>query len=308
MSHVYIGIDGGGTKTTVLAVDESGSILGKSVGECTNYHSVGEEITGKILQQLIETVSNTFDSQTEISACFGLSGLNTERDRKIYGGLIEKSLTAFADADITLINDVRLVIAAGTAKDWGIAVIAGTGSHVYGIDKNAMEYHCGGFDWLVSDEGSAFEMGIKIIRAVLWERDGRGPKTYLSSLLFNHLKCTSTQELIDWVYGSAFTKVRFANLSLLIDDALNSNDAVAMRIITETQTNLGNMVAAIVRDDAWQKEPFEIVLSGGVFKIGQRLTEPLTETLKAVAPIATVKVLDKEPVWGAVRLAREKHV
>jgi N-acetylglucosamine kinase len=39
--HIVLGIDGGGTSTTCLIVDEKGNVLGRGAGGPSNFHAVG---------------------------------------------------------------------------------------------------------------------------------------------------------------------------------------------------------------------------------------------------------------------------
>jgi glucosamine kinase len=38
---ILVGVDGGGTKTHALALNEHGEILGKGLGGQSNYHQIG---------------------------------------------------------------------------------------------------------------------------------------------------------------------------------------------------------------------------------------------------------------------------
>ena len=57
----YLGIDGGGTRTTAAVSDESGNIIAKAVGKTINFYAVGMEASRKNLAEIIGKLP-TFDN------------------------------------------------------------------------------------------------------------------------------------------------------------------------------------------------------------------------------------------------------
>jgi N-acetylglucosamine kinase-like BadF-type ATPase len=51
-AHVFLGVDGGGTKTIVSVLAPDRQVLGRGVGGCTNQNSVGKEAAFANLKQV----------------------------------------------------------------------------------------------------------------------------------------------------------------------------------------------------------------------------------------------------------------
>ena len=52
----YLGIDGGGTRTTAAVSDENGNVLFKAVGKSINFYSVGMEKARENLENVINDI------------------------------------------------------------------------------------------------------------------------------------------------------------------------------------------------------------------------------------------------------------
>ena len=50
---IYLGVDGGGTRTTAVAADENGKILLKAVGKTINFYSVGMKTAKENFKNLV---------------------------------------------------------------------------------------------------------------------------------------------------------------------------------------------------------------------------------------------------------------
>ena len=68
----FLGIDGGGSKTTAVVFNKKGEFLCKACGESINYYSVGIENARQAMKDIINSLSiKSFDC-----AVIGMSALN----------------------------------------------------------------------------------------------------------------------------------------------------------------------------------------------------------------------------------------
>ncbi len=80
-------------------------------------------------------------------------------------------------------------------------------------------------------------------------------------------------------------------------------DAVALELVRWAGMELGELACAVIRQMGFEGESFEVVLTGGMFNAGDRLIQPLRETILAKAPGARLVRLKFPPVVGACVLA-----
>jgi len=306
-TNFLLGVDGGGTRTVALIADEQGRLVGRGETDGSSYKSVGIEKSRRELEQAVDKALQKVEQHiTRFSdVCFGMAGCDTRRDFETYKKIIQKSKVALfiKKTKLLICNDTHIALAAGTDKDYGIVIVAGTGSNCYGRNPQGEESSCGGMDWLLSDEGSAFDLGVKALKAVLWEYDGRGEATLLTPIILKNLGKKDILELVDWVYQPPFEKKRLASLALSVDVAFSQKDKVANKIVSESAESLVLMGKTVIKRLGLAGKEFDFILSGGMFKLGEDFINQITSSLKNAAPFAHFIVLKKEPAWGALRLA-----
>ncbi|HVL15649.1 MAG TPA: BadF/BadG/BcrA/BcrD ATPase family protein, partial [Gemmata sp.] len=175
-SSLVLGIDGGATSTTALLADAAtGRVLGRGHGGPSNIQAVGEEAA---LRQLDVAVGAAFDAaglpfSTVAAAALGLAGIDVDGADVIRAWSDRVELTP----RISVANDATLLFAAGTPEGWGLAMVAGTGSIAFTLDRDGNEARAGGWGYLMGDEGSAFRLGLLGLRAACRAADNIGPPT-----------------------------------------------------------------------------------------------------------------------------------
>ena len=88
----YLGIDGGGTRTTAVVCKDDGAILCKVVGKTINFYSVGMETARKNLSEIMTDIHKNIGEVTFKSAFVGCSALDNRADEEtvnaLCGGII----------------------------------------------------------------------------------------------------------------------------------------------------------------------------------------------------------------------------
>lgn len=300
MNKFILGIDAGATKTKARIVDKSGKILGEGMGGPGN---ISEQSNQSFKSNILEAVK---EAQGQVntnvykftSVCFGGAGIDT----KEAGDKAKKLLQEIIVADNLLaVNDTQLVLPACSDKNYGIAVIAGTGSNFYGRNKKGNEVYVGGLGSLLADEGSGYWLGREALRAVVASYDGRGPATVLANLILKKFSIKNVRGLVDVVYSDDFTKTSVADISILVDEAYKKKDKVAEKIFEQAVSDIILSVNTLTKKLGMQGEEFDIVAVGGVF----RSHFPFKNNIQAglIAKKAKFVICNKEPVEGAIKLA-----
>ena len=91
----------------------------------------------------------------------------------------------------------------------GVAVIAGTGSNVFGVGPEG-PWRAGGWGHLLGDEGGAIWLGVQSIKAALRQREASGPPTALTAALVEFFEVPSVEALASLVYSKPLTKSEIA--------------------------------------------------------------------------------------------------
>ena len=294
----FIGIDGGGTKTVGLLADQAGRILAKAESGGSNYHAVGEEQTKRVLADVTSQLIADADTALESCACcLGLAGVASPVDRTVIGRICDE---IGLPENRILTHDARIALVGGAEELSGVIIIAGTGSIVYGTDTAGREAEAGGWGHLLGDEGSGYDIARRAFQAVARAADGRGVPTRLSSLMLNALGFSHPRVLIPWIHSVSKDKV--AQLASAVFDAANANDPIAQKILDETADELA-LAARVVIGKLGFSQPFNLVLSGGIFTHQPTFVASLRSRLQGLALDVRVCLPKHEPAYGAVLLA-----
>jgi N-acetylglucosamine kinase-like BadF-type ATPase len=295
----YIGIDGGGSKTTCILCNEHGEILAIHSGSGTNMKSKRWAEVKNVLCKLIEGVLDASQTTWDDIQCvfMSLAGSDRMTDRN-------KIITSFSMKNKVIVrNDAYAALASGTFGNTGTVLIAGTGSIAYFLSPDTKtEIRVGGWGYLLGDEGSGFAIGQKALNAVLKAFDGRGEKTALTSMVLEKFNITHPSDIIDAVYENEDPRKRIADLSHLVLAASQIGDPVAVQIKEEAILHLLELISCLHQRTNGQSLHFPIVITGGLFSDSAFREEFLYE-LRQMDDKQQVIIPQFPPVVGACVLA-----
>ena len=271
--NFVLGVDGGASKTEVKAMSLDNNFSAENISGSTNYKSDGIDNAKKNLTSAIYEVIQKINENTNIvfdcfkSACFGLSGYDFEEEKHIYSDMIFKSELGkyFIQEKTMICNDAKIGLAAGSNSKNGVIFIAGTGSNCYGINNNGQEAKACGWDFILGDNGSGYEIGVKALRAIIRNYDGRGDDTLLSNTILEDLKLNNIFELVHWTYNE-FSKEKIASIAKTVERTAYMGDKKSIELLTEEALEAVQSVKAVVSKLNIQDINFDCILAGSIFK------------------------------------------
>jgi len=303
-NHV-IGVDGGGTNTLAVLANLKGEILAKGKAGPSNPRNIGIEKAAENAAKAIERVLTGRGKIKVLSTFLGLPSLAEEyrtKKKEIKNNLLkQKGILPVFRGKIIIDSDQIVAFRAGTPEKDGILLITGTGSASHGW-RGKKEVHVSGWGWL-TDEGSAFWLGQKILQAVFKDLDGRGPKTLLTKLTFQNWSIKNQRDLQRKVYSKDYVG-KVSSLAFLADKAGKRRDKLAKSLLKEAGRELAQVVKVAIKKLGFSQVRFPLVLSGGVFK-SETVFKVFKQEIKRVAPKVKFILLKEVPVKGAVSLAIE---
>jgi len=296
---ILIGIDGGGSKTAALAADREGCILGRGVAGPSNYHAIGIEAAYAPLDKAVRLALTDIPTQP-VALCLGMAGAGRPADQAIIRAWAD---TRYPGVPVTIVHDGQLALAAGTPEGWGIAVLCGTGSLVYGADRSGTTARAGGWGYLLGDEGSGYRIGLAALQAIARAADGRGPETALTPAILCRWSLAQPQDLIARVYAPATQRADIAQLAEIVQDVAAQGDAVAQHIVQAAGHELALAAQSVARRLTWAG-PIPCALAGSVIVKGHCIANAFQDAA-AVLNLRLVPLTPvPEPAQGALKLAR----
>ncbi|WLD91937.1 N-acetylglucosamine kinase [Alkalihalobacillus sp. AL-G] len=299
----YIGIDGGGTKTTIALVDERGSFIARYDGGPGNPLSTGIEEVEDTLISLIDKVrSNHTEAFSRVkSVLAGMAGTENKHARTKVLNVLQSQFPSTVDVDVT--NDALTALYSGTGGAPGIVNIAGTGSITYGITREGKEVRIGGWGYLTDHHGSGYGVGRLAIRKMFEAYDGLSKNTSIEKRILERFPIKTPPELVPFLYDSANLRTQIASICEDVFDEWMAGDEVASEIIQIAGKDISRCIVGMLHQYFHNEKEVKVVLTGSVFKRLDRF-KPLIETN---LPEDTIIIVPKlPPVAGAVIAGYQK--
>ena len=273
-----VGIDAGGTKTHVLAVDNNFQKLAEFTTEGADISTKPSTRVEKILQSIRQGLLIEYKTKQLDGVALGLPGFGeapcwtSEITR-----LCQKT---FRDVPYEVYNDVRLALEGAFEGQPGVIVLSGTGSMIWAKDDAGNERRVGGWGTLFGDEGSSYMIGISALRAVSRHLDGRGPETALSQLILHRLGKPDLWNLREYIDQNGDTqRATIASFSREVSTAADTGDIVALNMFTQAATELVEQVE-VAFEQLHLSSSTPISCAGGTFN-SRHMRKAITGALLA---------------------------
>lgn len=263
---MFLGVDGGGTKTAFCLIDLDGRVVAEARTASVYYLHDGFAIVEPLLRRGIAEVCDIAGiSVADITyAFFGLPAYGEiSADVPLLDALPAKIL---GGGHYRCGNDMICGWAGSLGAVDGINVVAGTGSIAYG-EHLGRQWRGGGWGELFGDEGSGYWVAINGLNAFSRMVDGRLPAGPLVGELRTALGLAADFDAIDVVMMRwNGDRGRIASLSKIVVAAADAGDTVAAGILRQAGQELALLVN--IGREALEfpaSEQVPVSYSGGMF-------------------------------------------
>lgn len=300
--QLYLGVDGGGTKTTVALMNERGKVIATGEDGPSNPLRVGVETAVANIAAAINKACDegSLSRDDIVAATLGLAGV---RRRDMRERVRESFATRFRLSKIEVTTDADIALYGTTLGTAGLVVIAGTGSICLGINEKGEKFIAGGWGPIAGDEGGGRGIAGEALHAVAKASDGRGPKTKLSERAAEYFRASNVENLIGAIYAPKMDNSRIAGFARLVVETALDGDKIAREIIADAGRELGTAAVAVLKKLGLQKQKVPIGCVGGVFNARLLLTKPMNEIIANKAPKAYLTDPQMPPSHAAALMA-----
>jgi len=282
---LFLGIDGGGTKTTATLMNASKDVLAEGEAGPSNPLRIGVETA---VTNILRATENACDraglTVTDItSATLGLAGVR----RKDIRERVRESFCKRLDLKtVTVVTDAEIALFGTTMGKPGLVVIAGTGSICLGKNAQGETAISGGWGPLAGDEGGGAGIAQTALHTIAKASDGRGRKTALTERAAEYFRASGPENLIVAIYSPQIDNSRIAGFARLVVETALEGDAVATEILRDAGRELGIAACAVIKKLKLQDQKVPIGCVGSVFRAGKLLKDPMFEIVNKTAPSA----------------------
>lgn len=308
---IYLGIDGGGSKTSCLIGDET-SVLGTGAGGPSNVVRVGEAQARESLAAAIRQACMVANLKpAEISrVCVGLAGAARPEIAEVVRGTVSEIISGevkpgkIQTSEIKVVGDNVIALEAAFGAGPGVIVIAGTGSIAYGRNRHGQTARAGGWGFAISDEGSGHWIGRAAVAAALraWDENQDVNAPLLASVM-KSWGLESRERLV--LVANATPSPDFAALFPAVVALADSGDRGARDVLAQAGSQLAELAGIVVRRLFPDSGAVPVAMSGGIFGSSALVRQSFYNGLRSEHPDMALNPGVIEPVRGALELARQ---
>jgi N-acetylglucosamine kinase-like BadF-type ATPase len=295
---LYLGIDGGGTKTSFALADED-YILARVTEGGSSPTRNDDATVQRVLRSGIENVcSKAGVTRNDINfACIGSAGMAIEAGRQ----LVDRIISELIEGQFAIVGDMLIAHEAAFFGSEGVMVISGTGSIAFGINGDGENARAGGRGPIVSDEGSGTWIGRKAVSALLRAWDG-DQETRLDKYL---LPLWQIQDADDLVAKCARAGPNdFSRLFPAVQSAAAAGDSIAQDLLAQAGVELATLAKLVARKLWPRTNHVRVAMAGGIFRNSPTVRIAFYNSLHAERPESQVRLTTLPPVLGAIMMAR----
>jgi N-acetylglucosamine kinase-like BadF-type ATPase len=309
----YLGIDGGGSKTS-CAVGDKSSVLATAMAGPSNIVRVGESRARESLHQAINQAcaAAKIDPGEVQRVCVGAAGAGREE----IASAVRRIVAELIPTKIEIVGDMEIALEAAFGDGPGVIVIAGTGSIAYGRDGQGRTARAGGWGYAISDEGSAHWIGRAAVASLLRVRDGGSEAAAENNKdaaagvsLFRELSAAWRLHTLDELVRTANSNPDFAALFPAVLAAAEAGDGVGQRILARAAAELAQLAEVVIRrlfaGSTASAPAVPLAVAGGVFRYSATVRQAFHAELRRTHAHIDLNPEVVEPVRGALQMARK---
>ena len=305
--ELLVAVDTGGTKTLACLVDmhapAADRVLGHGRASAGNPFSVGiAEAKRAIGSAIAQARSAAPQASGRVSRL--MLSIAGAANRQMGEQFLRWAHDTNQADQVAIISDVLPILAAGTPNCCGIALISGTGSIAFGRNSEGRTKRCGGWGYLLGDEGSGYSVGKNALAHAL--RDLESEQVWrpdsLTEAVVSTLGVKSVMELTKAIYTNSDPRSFIASLSRVVAAKGEEGEKDAEAILDGAATELAELVARTADLLDGSDAPIPLAIGGGFLISSKRLRDQLADWLKRFK-VDCEMTLVTDPLQGCIRLA-----
>ena len=261
---IYLGVDGGGTRTTAVAADENGKILLKAVGKTINFYSVGMKTAKENFKNLVDGISSKLGVTSFEAVFVGSSALDGEASKELLSEFFGGTVNA---KKVGMNSDLFVALSSCGGALPHLVVISGTGSMALLRRENGSLEKRGGWGHIFGDEGSGYSIAVSLLRKASQLFDN-GENPELTSAVSGFFGLSHFSDLTGYIYSENTSKDKIAVLSLLVNERAEKGCEICREILLFESRALYDTVKPLLNKTPTLSKIFVyggVLLNSGIF-------------------------------------------
>lgn len=293
MKKYWLGIDAGGSRSTIIAVDEQNELINKVTGPSIHAGRLKPSESAKRVARLVAEILSDLDQASPVGLGVGLAGAGRSSIQKQVTNELERQLPSIP---LIVASDAETSYFATFKDEPGILIICGTGSIAMGKDGEGWK-RSGGYGYQIGDPGSGYQLGQKLLFHACEHYSLHDQFPLPLALEDRELK--TLEQLLDFLYVEKQSPAKFAPHFLQsVKDGNKELESILDRELELLTLQVKTLTQKIVNFSG------KISMSGGIAS-DEMFREKLKSHLRNVIPEIKWAEWVKEPAYGSCYLIQE---
>lgn len=303
MSTYVIGVDGGGSKTEAVVLDESRQTLGRGKSGSSNYLVVGLENSRiALVSAMKKSIAEAGVEMHQVSsATWALAGAGRPAGCELLATMSDEVLPGIP---VRIEHDALAALVGGVGGRFGVVLNAGTGTIAYGENREGWQARAAGWGHFL-DQGNAYGLVQEALRAIANAADGSDLPTQLTGEILGFLELDDPAGLVDWIYAEGRKVADFVALAPLVLATAESGDLLATDVAVRGADALARAVDAVSHRLGLWGQPFPLVLVGGLLACNGFYRQLVAQAILDRIPDVRPRLPRASAAVGAALLALE---
>ncbi len=296
MPRIAVGVDAGGSKIAIVH-----SIDGEAARvECYDAASPSLKGPEAAADAIATAIEATIDGAKPHAIFVGAAGAGREDVASPITAALE---SRFAGARVEVRDDAYIALRAAVPEGDGAVLIAGTGSIAF-AQRGEESFRCGGYGYLIGDDGSGFAIGAAGVKHLCKVYDGRVPRDGLAEVLEGRLEVSRLTDVLERVYRSSSPVTAIASAAPVVLEMAQSGERSATRILQTAALELSDLLKGAIKRSGLLGTDAPIALAGGLLGTNSLLTFLLETRLLNEYPSMPLRKEAPAPCLGALAEAQ----
>lgn len=301
MRH-FLGVDGGGSKTAAVIIDEQGRTEGVGRAPGSNHQVAGVEQAMRHVRMAVEgALADAGLSARDIHhAVYGLAGA----DRDVDLALLRPALATLPIASWRVVCDTMIGLRLGSPSNTGVVLVCGSGTNAAGRNRHGVEVQVGGFGYLYGDFGGGTDLAREAFRMAIRSYEGREIQSLLTEAVPHYLGYRDVETMYNSYLDAGRTQVP-RDLAIILHQTADAGDTLACSVLSRLGSELGLAAHAVASRLPDVDDPFQLVLVGSVLQRGRHrlVIQSIENLLQERGWTYHLVIPETPPVAGALGLA-----
>lgn len=294
---IFLGVDVGGSHTTVVVGDKAAQVIARADGPGAAMRPGGAEASAAVIADTARRAAAAADVTLPADAAMvGAAGAGREQEQHELAAAL---IAAQVARRVRVAGDSEIGLAAAFGDGPGVMLNAGTGSIAFARSPDGRLHRAGGYGWQLGDEGGGYWLGRRALAAAARATDDPNESSTLLERLLVALGLRHFDDLIRWT--ATATPAQVAALAPHVLNAAGEGEAVAQRAVHEAAVELARLVNVLARH--FSDDPIAVACAGGLLRTGSPLLRALRDVLATEMPRARLSDGPVDAPAAAVRLA-----